>query len=84
MNLETKQLDVFRKWILLAAPHLNADLSIKLWNGDIIPLSSNVTNDIILAINSPEVIRRLIFNPKLMTVFELYAESLIDIEGEHH
>jgi len=76
-----KQLSALRKWILAAAPHLNANISVKLWNGEIIPLSDKVDNDIILAINSPEVIRRLIFSPKLMTVFQIYSESLLDIEG---
>lgn len=81
MNIQKKQLDALRKWIISAAPHLNANISVRLWDDEIIPLSQNITNDIILAINSPEGIRRLIFSPKLMTVFELYAEGVIDIEG---
>lgn len=81
MSIEEKQLLALRTWILEAAPHLNANISVRLWNDEIIPLSDNIDNNIILAINSPEVIRRLIFSPKLMTIFELYAEGIIDIEG---
>ncbi len=81
MSIETKQLDVIRKWILSAAPHLNANISVRLWNDEIIPLKPTISNKIVLAINSPEVIRQLIFHPKLMTIFELYADGLIDIEG---
>jgi cyclopropane-fatty-acyl-phospholipid synthase len=81
MNIQQKQLDALSKWIKKAAPHLNAKISVKLWDESLIPLSENISNDIVLAINSPEAIRRLIFKPKLMTVFELYSESLLDIEG---
>lgn len=62
MSIEEKQLLALRTWILEAAPHLNANISVRLWNDEIIPLSDNIDNNIILAINSPEVIRRLIFS----------------------
>jgi len=81
MNIHNKQLSALRQWILEAAPHLNANISVKLWNGEIIPLNDKANNTIILAINSPEVIRKLIFSPKLVTVFQLYSNNLIDIEG---
>lgn len=81
MSRQEKQIVAFREWIKSIAPSLNTDLSIRLWNGEIIPLGDSVNTDILLCINSPETIRRLIFSPTLMTVFELYAENLFDIEG---
>ncbi len=81
MDRATKQLEVFRKWLKEAAPKLNSDLSVRLWDGSIVALGDEAKDDIVLAINSPQAVRRLIFSPKLMTVFELYAENLIDVEG---
>jgi len=81
MDRNTRQLEVLRNWLVAAAPNIDADLSVRLWSGDIIPLGPQARDDVILAINSPDVVRRLIFKPSLKTIFELYAESLIDIEG---
>jgi len=81
MDRNTKQLDKIRNWLQMAGDEIGADLSVRLWNGEIIPLGPNAKDDIQIVLNSPEVIRRLIFKPKLMTIFELYTESLIDITG---
>ena len=81
MRKKMKQLNAIKAWIGSVAPVLDADLSIKLWDGDIVPLGRNASKDILLCIRSPYAIRRLIFSPKLTTLFELYAENLIDIEG---
>ncbi len=81
MSRESKQLDVLRKWLVAAGEQINSEISVRLWNGEVVPLGQDAKDDILLSINSPEVVRRLLFSPKLMTVFELYAESLIDIEG---
>jgi cyclopropane-fatty-acyl-phospholipid synthase len=78
---EEKQLQSLKKWIEKWAPDIDSQLSVRLWNGDILPLGPNAKEDILFAINSPEAVRRLIFSPRLMTLFELYAENLIDIEG---
>jgi len=76
-----RQIEILREWIEQAAPHLNSTLSVRLWDGSIVPLGPDAKRDILLAINSPEAVRRLMFSPRLMTVFEIYAENLIDIEG---
>jgi cyclopropane-fatty-acyl-phospholipid synthase len=82
MNRQEKQLNSLRTWLHeVLVPQINADLTLRLWNGELISLSENARQDIIVCINSPDAIRRLIFAPKLMTMFELYAESLLDIEG---
>ena len=76
-----RQVQAARRIIEQAAAHLQADLSVRLWDGTIVPLGRNARSDILLTIRSPAVIRRLIFAPRLMTVFELYASGDIDFEG---
>jgi cyclopropane-fatty-acyl-phospholipid synthase len=80
-NRDEKQLSVLRDWIRKAAPQIEANLHVRLWNGELVPLSNNVTSELVLAINAPDAVRRMIFSPKLMTVVELYIEGLIDIIG---
>jgi cyclopropane-fatty-acyl-phospholipid synthase len=63
------------------AKHLQADLSLKLWDGTVVPLGPKARSDIVISIRSAAAVRRMIFSPKLMTVFELYAAGEIDVEG---
>jgi cyclopropane-fatty-acyl-phospholipid synthase len=81
INLDQKRIDAARRLLEHVAEHLEADLSVRLWNGEIVPLKTGAQSDILLCINSAGALRRLIFAPKLMTVAELYASGDIDIEG---
>jgi len=82
MNREQKQLESLKNWLKqVVLVEIDVDLALRLWDGDILSLKEGARADILVCINSPEAIRRLIFSPKLMTVFELYAEALLDIEG---
>lgn len=63
------------------AQHLQANLSVRLWDGRILPLGDNAGSDILICIRSPAAVRRLILSPKLMTLFELYGADEIAIEG---
>lgn len=65
----------------LVADHLQADLSLKLWDGRIIPLGDAARDDILLTIASPGAVRRLLLRPRLMTLFELYGAGELAIEG---
>ena len=76
-----KQAAAARKVAELIAPHLQGDLCLELWNGDLVPLGPNARDDIRIAIKSPGTVRRLLMKPTLMNVFELYAEEEIDIKG---
>ena len=80
-NLEKSRLDSARKLVQHIAGILRADLSVVLWNGEVLPLGPGARDDIKLQIRSPHVIRRLLRRPGLMTIFELYAEGLLDISG---
>lgn len=65
----------------MIAEHLEADLSLKTWDGSIFPLGPNARDDIRIVIRSPLAIRRMMLKPRLTTIFDLYARKLIDIEG---
>ncbi len=77
----SKQVASLTDWLRDAATSIDADINVRLWDGTVIAMNETVTTDIVLAINSPDVVRRLMFAPKLMTVVELYVERLIDVEG---
>ncbi len=63
------------------AEQLQADASIQLWNGEVLPLGPNARDDIRIVIASPGVIGTLIRSPKLMTLVEIYIAGGIDITG---
>ena len=80
---ESKQLVAARAIVRLLADHLNADLSVRLWNGEVLPLGSNAKDDIQIAVASPQAVRRLLLRPRLETIFELYASAEIEVIGAH-
>ncbi|MFC5343050.1 class I SAM-dependent methyltransferase [Brevundimonas staleyi] len=63
------------------AEHLQGDLSLQLWTGELIPLGPNARDDIRIVLADPSAVRRLILKPGLMTLFELYATGDVRIEG---
>ncbi len=60
---------------------LQADLSLRLWNGEILPLGPNARNDILITVSGPAAVRRLLLRPGIMTLFELIASGDLGIEG---
>lgn len=60
---------------------LDVDMSLKLWNGQTIPLGPNVTSDLTLSINHPGVISSLLKGPTLDKVIRHYIHKNIDFEG---
>jgi cyclopropane-fatty-acyl-phospholipid synthase len=79
--MSQKQIDAVKRILAQVAELVDADLSVELWNGEVVPLGSSARSDIRLRIASPAVIRRLMFKPKLITVFELYATGDLDVVG---
>ncbi|WP_426026373.1 class I SAM-dependent methyltransferase [Brevundimonas sp. TSRC1-1] len=61
--------------------HLQADLSLRLWNGEVIPLGPAARDDIQIVIARPSTVRRLLLKPGLMTLFELFASGDLRVEG---
>lgn len=63
------------------AERLQADPSVQLWNGEVLPLGPAAPDDIRLTIRSPDVIARLLRSPRLMTLVELSVAGKLDTEG---
>ncbi|MBK9082858.1 MAG: class I SAM-dependent methyltransferase [Rhizobiales bacterium] len=81
MAFDDMRIAAVRSLIAEAAPILQADLSLELWNGEVLPLGPNARDDIRFQVRSPDAVRRLLKKPKLMTLFELYAEQELDVVG---
>jgi cyclopropane-fatty-acyl-phospholipid synthase len=60
---------------------VQADLSVRLWTGELIPLGVNSSDRLAIAIRTPRAITRLIRRPSLTTLIELLAAGDLDIEG---
>jgi cyclopropane-fatty-acyl-phospholipid synthase len=80
-DLERQQLQAMRSLIRMLAAELDANASVKLWNGEVLPLGTSVTSDIELRIASPDVVRSLVRDPSIATLFGLYGSGQIDILG---
>ena len=63
------------------ASHLQADLTLRLWDGSETPLGLKARNDLAVAIRSPAVLTRLVRRPKLATLIEGFATGDLGIEG---
>ncbi len=60
---------------------LDADLSIRLWDGSRVPLGSKPAGDLAIAIRSPGVLASIVRWPTLDRIIRHYAHGQIDIEG---
>ena len=76
-----RRIQAARAVIAHVAGLLQADLSVRLWDGQVLPLGSGARSDIQIAISGPAAIRRLLLKPGLMTLFELFASGDLAIEG---
>ncbi len=76
-----RRIEAARRLIAHLAEHLKADLSVRLWTGEVLPLGPNARDDIQILVVRPGAVRRLLLKPGLMTLFELFAEGDLRIEG---
>jgi len=60
---------------------LDADLYVRLWNGEQIALGSAPSTGPGIALRSPDVLTRLLRKPRLNTIIELFAAGAIELEG---
>ena len=79
--LEKSRLKAARALTAEVAKHLGGDLSLELWNGEVLPLGANARDDVRIVVRSPSAVRRLMLRPSLTTIFELYALDELDITG---
>ena len=78
---DARRLAVLRRWIERAAPEVEGNAVVRLWNGDTVPLGSNLDGPVTLAVNTPDAVRRLLLRPDISTMAELYADGSIDVPG---
>ncbi len=76
-----RRLPAARRIIAHVAGLLQADLSVRLWNGEVLPLGPGARDDIQIVIARPSVVRRLLLKPGLMTLFEMFATGDMRVEG---
>lgn len=76
-----RRLPAARRIIAHVADLLRADLSVRLWNGEVLPLGPGARDDIQIVIARPSVVRRLLLKPGLMTLFEMFASGDLRVEG---
>lgn len=76
-----RRVEAARRIVAHVAEHLRADLSLRLWTGEVLPLGPGARDDIQVVVARPSAVRRLLLKPGLMTVFELFATGDLRIEG---
>jgi cyclopropane-fatty-acyl-phospholipid synthase len=76
-----RQLAAAHRLVEDLARHLDMDLSVRLWDGALIPLGSHVTDDLAITIASPGVISSLLRHPTLDRLIRHYAHGQIGFEG---
>lgn len=57
------------------------DVSVRLWDGTVLPLGPGADGALLLVIATPAALTRLVRRPRLTTVVELIAEGAVDLEG---
>ena len=75
------QLDSIKRLLSSVADPLDMNVSVKLWNGDVVPLGQNVDGKYTIDLSGPGVIGSLLRRPTLETLVRLYATGHISFEG---
>jgi len=78
---ERRQLLRATEFFEFLRPRLNAPISVRLWDGTVIPLADSVHPGLEISLRSPGVIGTLLRRPKADTVLRLYAQGAIDFHG---
>ena len=78
---DARLLEAAREIVRIAAGVAPSGVSIRLWNGETIPLGPEADGSVAIALNSPLALARLIRRPRLATVVELVATGDLDILG---
>ncbi len=76
-----RQIAAARRVVAHLAETLDANLSVRLWNGERLALGKSVSDDLGFAINTPQALTRLVRKPKFSTLIELLADGGVEIEG---
>jgi len=63
------------------ASALDVDISVRLWNGQHVPMNHRNGEDLILSIQDPGVIATLLRSPRMLTVVDLFMNGRVRIEN---
>lgn len=80
-NHDPRQLEAVRGLIRDLAAGLDADVSVRLWDGSVEPLGNNVTSPLEIAISGPGVIGAILRWPTLDNIIRHYIDKRIDFTG---
>ena len=75
------QLNSIRDLLKSVAEPLDLNVSVRLWNGEVIPLSVNADGRYVISVSGPGVIGSLMRRPTLEMLVRLYATGHIDFHG---
>jgi len=78
---EARLLEAAREIARIVADVAPSAVSVRLWNGERLPLGREADGAVAVAVNSPVALARLLRRPRLRTVVELIAAGDLDIEG---
>ncbi|HYF56167.1 MAG TPA: cyclopropane-fatty-acyl-phospholipid synthase family protein [Salinarimonas sp.] len=70
-----------RRLLAHVGERLEADLAIRLWTGETIPLRPGARDDVVIAIETPAAVTRLLRRPRLSTLVDLMAAGDVAIRG---
>jgi cyclopropane-fatty-acyl-phospholipid synthase len=76
-----KQLSSIKDVLNSVAEPLDMNVSIRLWDGDVVPLGKQVDGKFTIGLSGPGVIGSLLRRPTLETLVRLYATGHIEFEG---
>ncbi len=76
-----KQLRSAKKGLAALAEPLDMNVSIKLWDGSLVPLGKNVDGKYTIELSGPGVVGELLRRPSLETLVRLYATGHVSFEG---
>src|SRR5262245_21379676 len=76
-----RQLAGARRLLTHLGEILQAELAVRLWNGERVPLGPAAADAPVIAIRTPRAIARLVRRPVLTTLIELAAAGDIDLEN---
>ncbi len=80
-DTDAKRLQVARNMIEHLASVLDSALSVRLWDGSMIPLGSNTEPGYFISISGPGVLGALLRSPKPDTLMRLFSSGQIDFHG---
>jgi cyclopropane-fatty-acyl-phospholipid synthase len=81
MARDDRRIAALRRLAAHVAEIAPLDLSLRLWDGTVLPLSPQADEALMLVITTPVALTRLVRRPSLTTVVELIGEGAVDLEG---